>query len=1147
MDRYVRPYAAFKINNVWQDITADVEGLDGKSGMDISHGSLNQTTRISYGSCFFKMNNRVSKVNPSITSRYTPRNPSSDLYASLKKNIPFRTGIDRLVCNFGSTVSNGWGLTDTTGSGSDIPGVAWTAVGTASAFNVGSGVGTILSTGTSTVRNAYVRSYGELEVLVKFKVSSIASNGQFGIIFHYQATNEYRAFQFNTTGTDTLEMVHVRPSGSVTYFLPALSFSIVADTYYWMRVNIGRRYRVNVWPDSGAERTDGGWDGSIYDDGIDFGQTRPFGGAGPHILNFSNTTTLTVDYFDIFNPRHYGEVPTFNPDADGTGTYKFSSAESTGILRRLRVGEQQALDSPIYRMATKPSTLQYAAAYWTGEDTQGASTVSSGLTDGPAMTIVGGSLPTFGGETRMPGSKPMMRLGTGSLIGVLPSAATLATVGKIYFRTMLVNPDTELPNNAEIVRINTYGVVAFFTMIYQTGGSVILRAHDNVGAILDQTGIIFFNLNTPGMRCYFSIECVQNGGNIDVLLARNEISADGTTISGSLITDTFPAFTFGGCTSIVIGASLNLTGLGIGHIGVGSNQQFMFSNAAINGFAGETVGVRLLRLCQENNLDLYFVGANADTALCGPQQTGTLEYNLQLAADTDQGILFEPRGSLSVGYITRSALNNQLPAIVDYSADYFSESFAATDDDTLTANDATATSVSGGSARVIADTGPNNNQPPPTGIGVYHPSPPLNVMTYTQSQLPEIAGNRVMIGTWDAARFPKVTFNLARTQFTGNEDLRAHVLFLGEGTYLQVTNPPSWLPLDGASTVDLMTQGYKEKYGQLMITTTLNTTPYGPYLIGEVDSLNGFVSRVAGGTDIVLATGVDSSATSFDVISLSGDQRWCTATDDAFSAADFPMDAMCEGERVTITAVADRVNDPFTRSVSNGWGTTPTGETYALNGTVANFSVNGFEANIAINSVTTVRTATIPVALTNGEIYIDKIVIAGGVVAAGAPISVGLLSRFTGIGGSDSYLFAELSYATSDAVTANIKQIIAGVSTTLATVLVPGVTGSGTAFACRFYFNGSSVKFKVWNRATVEPLYQWNLIATTALLSSGSVGVWNQLTTGNTNTLPVTFAFDDFKVTRPQRLTVTRSVNSISKSHSANAPIDVVQRIYVGR
>jgi hypothetical protein len=45
------------------------------------------------------------------------------------------------------------------------------------------------------------------------------------------------------------------------------------------------------------------------------------------------------------------------------------------------------------------------------------------------------------------------------------------------------------------------------------------------------------------------------------------------------------------------------------------------------------------------------------------------------------------------------------------------------------------------------------------------------------------------------------------------------------------------------------------------------------------------------------------------------------------------------------------------------------------------------------------------------------------------------------------------------------------------------------------------------------------------------------LGSGNTNTLPFTFAYDNFQLTDPQTLTVTRSVNGVTKSHSAGADV----------
>jgi hypothetical protein len=54
------------------------------------------------------------------------------------------------------------------------------------------------------------------------------------------------------------------------------------------------------------------------------------------------------------------------------------------------------------------------------------------------------------------------------------------------------------------------------------------------------------------------------------------------------------------------------------------------------------------------------------------------------------------------------------------------------------------------------------------------------------------------------------------------------------------------------------------------------------------------------------------------------------------------------------------------------------------------------------------------------------------------------------------------------------------------------------------------------------------------------------LNAGNTNALPVAIQFDDDATVNPQRITVTRSVNTVVKAHSAGAAVGLFQPNYLG-
>ncbi|MDN3568436.1 hypothetical protein QWZ14_29000, partial [Paeniroseomonas aquatica] len=112
---------------------------------------------------------------------------------------------------------------------------------------------------------------------------------------------------------------------------------------------------------------------------------------------------------------------------------------------------------------------------------------------------------------------------------------------------------------------------------------------------------------------------------------------------------------------------------------------------------------------------------------------------------------------------------------------------------------------------------------------------------------------------------------------------------------------------------------------------------------------------------------------------------------------------------------------------------------------------------------------------------------------------------------------------------------------------IVGLTHSTTAdYRIRFKVQGSWLFAKVWNAASSEPT-QWTDCAwDTAITAAGSWGIRTALTSGNTNTLPVSVQFDTDATTHPQAISVTRSVNTVVKAQAAGAPVGLFQPNYLG-
>lgn len=291
----------------------------------------------------------------------------------------------------------------------------------------------------------------------------------------------------------------------------------------------------------------------------------------------------------------------------------------------------------------------------------------------------------------------------------------------------------------------------------------------------------------------------------------------------------------------------------------------------------------------------------------GPQQQATLLDNLQDAAQADGGILHETRYELGLTLRTLGSLYNQDPtAELEYqrgngSGDVF-DPFEPVEDDQALVNDVTARRVDGGAARVRQRTGPLSTQDPPDGVGTYDASVTVNVGG--DRQLPDQAGWRVHLGTWDEPRWPHIATNMARLLATGREALAADVAALESGDRLTVDNLPDHLP---PGLVDQLAQGYQETLDSYEWLWRANTTPAGPYVVGvysddeeEPDPAEPQRYDTAGcETTAAFEAGTD---TTLNVETTDGPE-WTTDADD------LPFDIQASGVRLRVTAVAAGASD----------------------------------------------------------------------------------------------------------------------------------------------------------------------------------------------------------------------------------------------
>lgn len=216
-------------------------------------------------------------------------------------------------------------------------------------------------------------------------------------------------------------------------------------------------------------------------------------------------------------------------------------------------------------------------------------------------------------------------------------------------------------------------------------------------------------------------------------------------------------------------------------------------------------------------------------------------------------------------------------------------------------------------------------------------------------------------------------------------------------------------------------------------------------------------------------------------------------------------------------------SDTYARApVAAGWGTSTSGCPWTLGaGGAAQFNTDGITGNMVPNVTGASFQQVFGPSVITSQLRLDFVVPA---LALTQPFNVAAMLRWVDV---NNYMLYNVQLNTAGTVTSIIQTNVGGVFTTIDSDTVPGLTyTSGTRLNLMASANGGSHQMKVWTYGTVEPANPSSSVFNTVVAGPGRAGVRTQVAAGNTNVLPLTFAFDNVRLLEQSAASTVTSVTS---------------------
>lgn len=452
--------------------------------------------------------------------------------------------------------------------------------------------------------------------------------------------------------------------------------------------------------------------------------------------------------------RLHGELSSPAPTADVSSSKAQAQTTVFGRLRRLQAGSAPSALSAMKRAILAQSGSLVPVDYWTLED--GIVAKQFGTALGTQLMTAGSGTVSAAADSSFEASAPLPQLNGDSLSATVDTY-TGATAWTVRFLCKIGQlPAASTTERLASVNLASGTVRRVDLIIDDTGGVGLAGFNSSGGSVFTTSRFAGFDVTNPK---WFSIEGTASGGNTIF----NAINLAPGATSGEQLGGTLPS-TSGSpanVSSVTFNPDLFYTDTVIGHVTVQKAWTTLFAlGAPLNAWRGEFAADRFSRVCAENGITCRILGRPFVTQAMGPQPRGS-EWKILLdCAQTEQGLVFEPRDCFGLAFRTRESLGAQSAAVTfDFSAPNLRGDVQPADDDTGFLNDVTGQMPDGTTWREVLNDGSAKSvsEPKAGGAGTYAGSVPFPLNVADASELPAAVAFYLGRVSVDAPRYRNVT------------------------------------------------------------------------------------------------------------------------------------------------------------------------------------------------------------------------------------------------------------------------------------------------------------------------------------------------------------------------------------------------------